>query len=267
MCPEGKYLREAEAKAASLRMDYAPFEAALKTGKEASLRQFIADFPGHQKEQDAQLVLIEITEGRDIIDLLREKKIEIETQGSGIKSVGVRIRKLVPYPITVRVPVGSYFVSSRQSAQNMVTTAESKVRLTRNDWQRVSVSAACANRPRDIPGSGDTFTVQRSPHQAELARLLPVLDNAGVPYAVHQAAVWIVTDNADYSDLGILVSRSAYQYYGGTRQIKEYESAKAMKICEEAGIDITRKAIWNDRNRILSELKDETLKKWLEGKK
>ena len=160
-----------------------------------------------------------------IQNLIREKKIEIETQGSGIKSVGVRLRKLVPYPITVRVPVGSYFVSSRQSAQNMVTTAESKVRLTGDDWRRVSVSAACANRPRDIPGSGDTFTVQRSPHQAELERLIPVLDKARVPYAVRQAAVWIVTDNADYGDLGILVSRSQFQMFGGTRQIKEYESA------------------------------------------
>lgn len=261
--PQGRFAQEAETKASALHTDDAPYETALRSGTEAPLRQFLSDFPGHRKEPDAQQAIKDITEGRDIVEFLREKKIEIEAQGSGIQSVGVRIRKLVPYPITVRVPVGSYFVSSRQSAQNMVTTAESKVRLTGDDWRRVSVSAACANRPRDIPGSDDTFTVQRSPHQEELARLMPVLNKAGVGYATRQAAVWIVTDNADYSDLGILVSRSHFALLG-TRQINAYESARAMKICDDAGIDVKRKAIWRDRQTILSTLEDEELKKWLE---
>jgi len=95
---------------------------------------------------------------------------------------------------------------------------------------------------------------------------MPILDKARVPYAVRQAAVWIVTDNASYGGLGILVSRSQFQMFGGTRQINEYESARAMKICDEAGIDVKRKAIWRDRQRILSGLKDEKLKKWLEDK-
>lgn len=265
--PQGKFVQQAETKASALRTDSAPYEAALRTGTEDSLKKFLADFPGHKNEPQAQQAIRDITEGRDIVVLLNEKKIEIETQGSGIKSVRVRLRRLVPYPIIVRVPVGSYFVSARQSAQNMVTTAESKVRLTTDDWRSISASAACANRPRDIPGSKDSFTVQRSPHQAELARLMPILDKARVPYAVRQAAVWIVTDNSDYGDLGILVSRSQFQVFGGTRQIKEYESARAMKICDEAGIDVKRKAIWRDRQKILSGLKDEKLKKWLEDKK
>ena len=264
--PEGQHLRDAERKATALQSDDAPFDAAMKIGTEASLKKFLVDFPGHQKGAEVQQAITDITEGLDIVELLREKKIEIETSGSGIQSVGVRIRKLVPYPITVRVPVGSYFVSSRKSAQNMVTTAESKVRVTGDDWRRVSVSAACANRPRDIPGTKDTFSVQRSPHQKELASLMPVLDRAGVGYATRQAAVWIVTDNASYSDLGILVSRSQFQAFGGTRTIRETETARAMKICTDAGIDITRKRIWNDRARVLGGLKDDELKKWLEEK-
>jgi hypothetical protein len=147
----------------------------------------------------------------------------------------------------------------------MVTTAESKVRLDTDDWQDVSPDAACANRPEGIPGSDDTFTVQRSPHQAELARLMPVLDKANVDTETRQAAVWIVTDNADYADLGILlVSQFAF---GGSRAINEPETARAMKICDEAGIDITRKRIWNDKETILGGLADGELKKWLQEKK
>ncbi len=263
--PEGRHLREVETKATALLTDNVPFDSAMQAGTEASLKKFLEDFPGHQKEPEAQQAIKDITEGRDIVDLLREKKIEVQATGSGIEQVSVRIRKLVPYSLTVRIPVGSFFVSANPSAQNMVTTAESRIRLTSNEWEFASPDAACANRPRDIPGLGDAFTVQRSPNQAELARLMPVLDNARVDTETRQAAVWIVTDNADYSDLGILV---ASQFgFGGSRVINEQETARAMKICDEAGIDITRKAIWRDKRRIISGLKDAGMKAWLEQKK
>lgn len=96
---------------------------------------------------------------------------------------------------------------------------------------------------------------------------MPALGRARVDTATRQAAVWIVTDNADYSDLGILV---ASQFgFGGSRVIKELEAAHAMWICDEAGIDITQKAIWKDRRRIISGLKDDRrgLRTWLEKKK
>lgn len=262
--PQGRFVQQAETKASALRTDSTLYEAALRAGTDASLKEFLADFPGHEKEAQAQQAIKDISEGRDIVSLLNEKKIEIEAQGKGIRSVSVRFRRLVTYPITVLVPIGSYFISARQSAQNMITTTEIKVRLTTDDWQSVSISAACANRPRDIPGSGDTFIVQRSPHQQELARLMPVLDKAGVPYDVRQAAVWIVTDNADYGDMGILVSGSGGF---GPRVIVEEDAARAIQICEEAGIDIKGKAIWRDRQLILNGLEAGELKTWLDQKK
>jgi len=263
--PQGKFAQQAETKATALRTDQAPYDTALRTGTEASLRAFLADYPGHTNEAAAQQALRDITEGRDIVDLLHEKKIEIQAQGSGIERVSVRMRRLVRYSLTVRIPVGSFFVSSNPSAQNMVTTAESKVRLTTEEWVSVSPDAACADRRRDIPGSSDTFTVQRSSHQAELAKLMPVLDKARADTETRQAAVWIVTDDADYGDLGTLV---ASQFgFGGSRVINEQETATAMRICDEAGIDITRKAIWGDRQRVISGLEDGDLKTWLEQKK
>lgn len=78
--------------------------------------------------------------------------------------------------------------------------------------------------------------------------------------------VWIVTDNADYDDLGAQVRRSQYQVFGGDRSINEYEAAMAMKICDDTGINFTKKAIWQDRIKIVKWLKDESLRKWLELK-
>ncbi|HQO09088.1 MAG TPA: SUMF1/EgtB/PvdO family nonheme iron enzyme [Clostridiales bacterium] len=200
-------------------------------------------------------VVIQDMEGRDIVDLLNEKKVEIETNGSGIQEIRARIRKLVDYPIRVLFPIGSYFVSSRLSAQNMVSTAETSMHLTGSEWKSVSISAACANRLKHIPGSEDTFTVQRL-YLEELARIMPVLDKAGVSYETRQAAVWIVTDNADYNDLGILVQDDR------SREINELEAARAMKICVEAGIDIRLKRIWSDWQEIITGLHDAELKTW-----
>jgi hypothetical protein len=196
----------------------------------------------------------------DIVDLIDNKIVEVEIKGDNITSVNMRVRRLVNYPVTVLVPVGSFFVSANSSAQNMVATAESRTMLSTGDWRTISVSAACANRPRDIPDGGDHFTVLRSPQQKELAALMPVLNKAGTDTPTKQAAVWIITDNADYDDLGILVS-----FPGNARVIGSTAAARAMKICADAGIDITEKSIWSDRQTILEGLSAGTLKTWLQN--
>jgi hypothetical protein len=91
---------------------------------------------------------------------------------------------------------------------------------------------------------------------------MPVLEAERVDREVRQAAVWIVTDNADYYDLGILV---VSQFgFGGSRVIREPEAAAAMRLCDRAGINLRRKAIWRDRERILSGLDEQPeLKEWM----
>ena len=228
------------------------------------LKSYCTRNPNSPYLPQARQAVLEMGTGRDIVDLVNEGKIEIEAHGSGIERVAVRLRKLVPYPVKVLIPVGSFFASANSSTQNMVTTAGSHVNLTSDDWYSVTPDAACANRPRHIPERENGFTVQRIPEQAELARLMPALDRAQVDIETRQAAVWIVTDNADYADLGILVA--GYGGWGGSRVINEREAARAMKICDEEGINITMKAIWGDRQAIASELPNGALRKWMSGK-
>jgi hypothetical protein len=265
--PDGRFADEARSRLAALLADDRPYLSALREGTERALNEFLREFPGHAREPEAREVLRDIEVGRDIVDLIAEQKVEIETQGGGIESVSVRLRRLVPYPLTVRVPIGSYFVSARQSAQNMVTTKESRVQLATDDWESIWVSAACANRPRNIPDADDTFTVQRLPNQDELARLMPFLERARADFAVTQAAVWIVTDDASYADLGALVSTPpGFPRGSGFRMIGETDTAQAMKICSDAGIEITSKQIWSDKHAILRGVSDRDLKAWLRAK-
>jgi hypothetical protein len=256
--PRGRFAADARARQASLRSDDAPFTRAAGQGTRQAFEAFLRDFPGHRRTADARAALRDV-EGRDIVDLIREKKIEVETSGSGIQSVSLRIRRLVAYPVTVRVPLGTFFIAGNQTSQNMVSTEQGEHTLASGGWVSVSVAAACANRPRGIPGADDSFAIQRSPEQAELARLMPVLDKAGGGYAVKQAAVWIVTDDPSYAALGILVR-------GFARVIREAEAARAMQLYEQAGMDIRNKAIWRDRQSILRGLEDGALKRWLESR-
>jgi hypothetical protein len=196
--------------------------------------------------------------GGDIVDLLEAGAIEVAPQGGGITSLSLRVRRIAPHPVTVRVPVGTFFVARNTASQNMVATAAVARTLTSTEWVTIPVPVACANRPRNIPRAGDAFTIQRSPQQADLARLMPVLDKARASFDVKQAAVWIVTDNASYSAMGILVR-------GGSRVVGAADAARAMQLYAEAGLDLTTRAIWRDRQHILSQLADGDLKRWLQA--
>ena len=202
--------------------------------------------------------------GHDVTDLIDKDVVEIEAAGSGIEEVTVKIRRTAPGSVLVRFPVGSYFTSGDTGSQDMVSTASRTVSLVGTRWHTVTIPTACANRPKDVPDSDVGFTVQRSPDQAELARLMPVVAAAAVPYPVRQAAVWIVTDNATYEELGVL--EEGTDGAGGDRVINEPQAALAMKLCSSAGIDITSRAIWNDRDEILEGLKAGPLKRWLARK-
>ena len=144
----------------------------------------------------------------------------------------------------------------------MIATSETSETVAPDEWRVLRPTAACANKGKAIPGNDDNFTIRRSPDQEELDRLMHVLAKSDQTSYVTQAAVWIVTDNADYSELGVL----AFGPLGTLRAINEETAVQAMIMCEQAGIDITRKAIWRDRERILQGLGESGLRHWLQAK-
>jgi hypothetical protein len=265
--PRGRFAAQVPVRESDLRADETPYLASIREGTEIAIKEFLIEYPGHAKEEDAKRILNDLSVGRDIVDLLNEKSIEVHTRGSGIQSVGIRVRKLVSYPVTIRVPVGSYFVSANSSSQNMVTTAEARITLTTDSWRVVSPPAACANMGKEIPSNQEILTLRRSSPQKDLDTLMPFLERAGVDSNTCQAAVWIVTDNAGYKDLGSLVVVPPGQLaILGARSIGPTEVARAMQICEDAGIHLERKRIWGDRQQILKYLGEGALKRWLEEK-
>ena len=142
--------------------------------------------------------------------------------------------------------------------------------LTGSKWVLLRMRAACANRPRRIPESDDHFTAERLENGAELAIAAQALSAAKASEAVTQAGVWIISDNASYDDLGTLVQSGPETlpsgvviYHSGDRVIREDDAARALKILNEAGIDILKKQIMADRDGIAAGMRDSSLKIWL----
>lgn len=261
--PNGAHAAEARQRGEAMLRDEQRYVSAIAYGDAAQIEQFLANFPGHVREADARATLANIAP-RDLFDLIQEGKIEAHGTGAGIESISLTLHNTTPYWLTVLIPAGTFMVARDASAQNMVATEAQTFRVSPQSDMEVSVDAACANRPRDIPEGDDQFVIARTPPQADLARLMPVLANAQAPYAVRQAAVWILSDDADYGDLGVLVQ--SVNGFGGSRVILAPETALAMQIIDGAGIDITRRAIWRDRGDVLEQLPEGALKTWLAGR-
>lgn len=258
--PQGRFLDRASQEIEALSKDDAPFQAVLRERTQESPARFCTEFPGHVRLAEAGQMIRDLTEVRDFFELLDARQIEAQAVGESIQKVTLRICRLVPRVMLIRVPAGILFVPADKSSQNMIVTDECRIDLFEDGWKSVGVSVACANRSRRIPKSQDTFTIERAPGQAELAKLAPLLNGSNVGYATKQAAVWIVTDDATYAELGTLTS----QFVG--RTIRASHAAGAMQLCDKAGIDITRKAIWEDRHQILESLEASAVKDWLTRK-
>jgi len=80
---------------------------------------------------------------------------------------------------------------------------------------------------------------------------------------VRQAAIWILTDNADYEKLAVLLE--SHDGFSARRSINEVGVAQAIRALDDAGIDISNTAIWHEREGTSSNLSDGDTKPWLEG--
>lgn len=175
-----------------------------------------------------------------LADAIRHGIVDANVTGSGIRSVSVRITRKTAAGVILAVPAGTYFVCG-SSAQNMVGTEARTVDLRQRDSAYLSMPAACANMRRAVPTSQASFSVQNRAASVDLQKLAPYLE--GESFAVKQAAVWIVTDNANRSDLNTLVSRPFGQLSGGNPVISDQDVLSAAKLMRKAGIDLSRKSI------------------------
>jgi hypothetical protein len=252
--PRGRFVVAASEQRRAVLADEAVFATAQQQGDRAAYEAFLANYPGHVREGDARSALGDL-DGRDLFELIEAGRVEARATGADIQNVTLELRRKEARALRVLVPVGTFFSSHDESAQSMVTVAGTDVTLTSDEWTSVSVDVACADLHLDIPSGDTSFTVRRAPGQRELQKLMPVLAAAHADEAVRQAAVWILSDDASYDELGTLVQSSGFSPFGGgTRMINAPEAVRALQLLAEAGISLSDKAIWWDRDILIEEL-------------
>ena len=203
----------------------------------------------------------------DLFDARDAGLVEVEARGAGAAEVTLRIRRTGSEPLVVTSPVATWFTAD--GAGDMVARRDGWVVLADDAWRDWRLRAV-ERRPDGAqpPGPGQVLEI-RPP--ASIPRLEAVLYQvqAGTytvadsptlyplrTRGVEEAAVWIAGVDADYAALEPLLA--------GTRVPPRYAVAFALIFLDRAGIDVTRRRVWNDRVEIFGGLRDQGLRVWYE---
>ena len=259
---DGANANTARARRAAVLADDSPYLEAVESGNVHVLGRFVHAYPGHAREAEARAIL----EGTDLFQLIETERIQVELQGRGIERLLVKARPLVAAPVSVRVPLGTVFGAADSTVQNMVALKSSMTWLQPYVWQDLEVDVACTNLRLDVPSVDDTFLLQRHPASDDLSTLVAFLERESpeAEFKLVQAAIWILTDDADYEDLGKLRGSVPTRPWADSfRMIKEPVALRAMQTIHAAGLDVTSRRIWQDRQELREAVDDSDLTDWL----
>lgn len=197
----------------------------------------------------------------NIVDLVDQRKVTFRIISGAINELGLQIRNTTDQPLQVEFPSGTYFVNKDPKSQNMVVLHPASVKIDPKGSADVQLDVACANLHLIEPTKDNSFTIQRTPNPATLMAVLEKLNSAEFDFPVEQAAVWIVTDDATFDELGMLVKDSRF----GTSVINETDAVQAMMLVDDAGLAIQDHAIWRDISKLLGKVSVPPLSSWLDN--
>jgi hypothetical protein len=196
---------------------------------------------------------------QQIVDLVEQGTITFKIISGAINELGLDIQNTTNQPVDMIIPAGTYFVNEDPKFQNMVIRRPVSASLQRYGQAEITLEAACANLHLTEPTQENTFTIQRIPGSYQLAKIIDELNITQVDYPVEQAAIWIVTDDATFDELGMLVEGTRF----GTSIINEEVALRAMMLVDQAGLNIREYAIWGDHSQLMVKVTDPELSAWL----
>lgn len=248
--PDAPEAEAARARIAELREDRALFAVVVEQSEVGRYRWFLEEYPGHVNAPEAEARLARMDEGVDLFALVERGEIEVEARGAGLTGVGVSLTNTTDSAVKVLVPAGVFFRSETRGVQDMVTTAPSETLVPANASTRLVAPAACADIHLGQPSSEHGLTLSREPLDPALAAVLARTADARIE--VRQAAVWIVTDDASYSELTVL------------NVMNHQVAARGARLAAEAGVDLAERRIRRDFPFLLQQTaSDGELAVWL----
>ena len=200
----------------------------------------------------------------DVVDAIDSGLVEVEARGAGAEAVSLRVRRTGSDPIVITSPVATYF--DAEDARDMIARRDGWLVLGDGGWHDWTLRAVGRQRDLDPPGPGDRLAV-RPPSTAPAIEALLLEIQAGT-YTVsnsptlypprtpvmEQAAVWIADGDADYASMA--------PHIAGPMLPAQYAAAFALIFVDRAGIDVTRRRVWADREQVFGRLRDQGLRIW-----
>ena len=204
----------------------------------------------------------------DLFAALAAGLVEVEARGAGADAVTLRIRRTTDRPLVVTSPVATWFAAGGTS--DMVARRDGWIVLDDDAWRDWTLRAVARLPDREPPGPAQPLEIRPPSAIPRIAAVLyevqagtyTVSDSPTLyplrTRAIEAAAVWITDGDASYAVLEPLID--------GARVPVQYAAAFALVFIDRAGIDVTRRQVWNDREEIFGRLRDQGLQVWYELK-
>ena len=161
-------------------------------------------------------------------EAVEKQYVRFSAHGNSIESSNITIENVTDLKLQLTIPAGTFLSANSSSFQNMVLTSPKDIVIDAGKRYSGTVSTACMNIHRDIPDGNNAFGLAKRPENHLLSKVIRLLNEGNYKYSVIQAAVWIVTDSANYYDMGILQD----QFYQRIIDSEDYQ--KAVSIVNEA---------------------------------
>lgn len=200
----------------------------------------------------------------DLFDAIDAGLVEVEARGAGAEAVNLRIRRTGADPIVITSPVAAYF--DAEDERDMIARRDGWVVLDDEGWREWTLRAVGRQRELQPPGAGDRLAIHPPATAPVIEDLLlqiqagtytvsnsPILYPPRTP-VMEQAAVWIADGDADYAEMA--------PHIAGPMLPAQYAAAFALIFVDRAGIDVTRRRVWADREQVFGRLRDQGLRIW-----
>lgn len=204
----------------------------------------------------------------DLFDAVDAGLVEVEARGAGAGAVTLRVRRTGDQPLVVTSPAATWFEAEEDS--DMIARRDGWVVLDGGGWREWTLRAVGRQRGLPPPDAGDRLALRPPSSAPVLERLFQeiqagtyTVSNSPVLYpprtaAMEQAAVWIAEEDADYAALA--------PHVAGPRLPAQYAAAFALVFVDRAGVDVTRRRVWADREEVFGRLRDQGLRVWYQLK-
>lgn len=224
------------------------------------MNEFIADFPGHAMQSQARTAAKDLA-GRDLFELVREKKLQFKAAAAGAEAVTISVLRNTPHPLLATVAPGTLVVPRNAGWRQLVITAPTRLLIKDVRWVEQAASAVSLQPQRVVRSTPDAYVLRPSAEQAPLTRLAAGIAESGASQDVANAAVWIASANADLAGLQALARQ------GGLHPPDPAATAAAMQLVDRAGSPVTGRAIWRERQKIADALPAGEARAWLEQRR